>query len=66
MISTLTFQMKQGITDYEKMVGENAKTGRQEFVKTRYGQIVACIAQIMWCTNTAEALENMSNNPFAL
>jgi hypothetical protein len=44
MIATLTFQMKQALTDYEKMVGENAKTGRQEFVKTRYGQIVACIA----------------------
>lgn len=66
MINTLTGLMKQGLVDYEKSVSENAREGRKKFVMTHYGQIVACIAQIMWCTNTSTALDEMNSNPFAL
>jgi dynein heavy chain len=66
MINTLTSLMKQGLQDYEKSVSDDAKNGRKTFVLEHYGQIVACIAQIMWCTMTSQALEEMQNNPFAL
>lgn len=49
MIHTLTGLMKQGLQDYDKAVTDSPTQGRKQFVVTHYGQIVACIAQIMWC-----------------
>lgn len=66
MINTLTGLMKQGLIDYEKLIADNPSGGRKQFVLEHKGQIVACIAQIMWCTMTAQALEEMITNPFAL
>lgn len=36
--------MKKGLQDYEKALSENPKGGREQFVLSHYGQIVACIA----------------------
>lgn len=44
MISTLSHEMKKGLQDYEKALSENPKGGREQFVLSHYGQIVACIA----------------------
>jgi dynein heavy chain len=44
MVSTLSFEMKKALQDYEKAETDDPKNGRKNFVSTHYGQIVACIA----------------------
>ena len=52
--------MKQGLQDY-------ASTERKQWVLTHFGQIVATIAQISWCSTTEFYINDMANNnPLAL
>ena len=37
MINTLTFEMKKGLADYDKLVSENPQQGRKQFVLTHFG-----------------------------
>lgn len=51
--------MKAGLADYATM-------DRKQWVLSHYGQIVATIAQIMWCSQTELYINDMSLNPFSL
>lgn len=59
MRETLYKLMKSGLNDY-------ANSERKQWVLTHFGQIVATIAQISWCSTTEFYINEMSNNPFAL
>ena len=59
MRDTLQKLLKQGLNDY-------ANTERKQWVLTHYGQVVATIAQISWCSTSEYYINEMSNNPFAL
>ena len=51
--------MKQAQIDY-------ANQERNQFVLSHYGQVVATMAQIMWCSATEDHLNDQATNPFAL
>lgn len=59
MVNTLALKMREGVNEYQTQE-------RKQFVLTHAGQIVATIAQIMWCQNTEEAIGEQSGNPLAL
>ena len=46
MRESLQKLMKQGLNDY------STATDRKEWIMSHFGQIVATVAQIMWCTST--------------
>lgn len=52
--------MKQGLNDYIN------SPDRKNWVLTHFGQIVATIAQIQWCSQSEMYINEMSNNPFSL
>jgi len=51
--------MKAAINDY----GTQERT---QFVLSHKGQIVACLAQIMWCQMTEDHLNDQASNPFSM
>lgn len=53
MISSLNRLLKEGVADY-------ARRPRKEWVLAHAGQVVATVAQIMWCKSTEEALREGS------
>ena len=55
MIQSLNRLLKEGVADY-------ARRPRKEWVLAHAGQIVATVAQIMWCKNTEEALREGSED----
>lgn len=59
MCETLQRLMKQGLNDY-------ANSERKQWVLSHFGQVVATIAQISWCSTSEYYINEMSNNPFAL
>ena len=59
MRETLFKLMKSGLSDY-------ASSDRKQWVLTHYGQIVATVAQIQWCSSSEFYINEMSNNPFSL
>lgn len=59
MRNTLQRLLKTGLADY-------ASTERKQWVLTHFGQVVATIAQISWCSTSEYYINEMSNNPFAL
>ena len=59
MKDTLYRLMKTGLSDY-------GTQERKNWVLSHYGQVVATIAQIQWCSSTEFAINDMSSNPFAL
>jgi dynein heavy chain len=62
MKDTLQKLMKTALLEYQN--GQD----RKEFVmqNTHYGQIVATIAQIMWTSQTEDAIIGQASNPFSL
>ena len=59
MRDTLWRLLKQGLVDY-------GNTERKAWVLTHFGQVVATIAQIMWCSQTEMYINEMQSNPFSL
>lgn len=59
MRDTLQKLMKAGLADYANM-------DRKQWVLSHYGQVVATIAQIMWCSQTEFYINDMQSNPFSL
>jgi dynein heavy chain len=59
MKETLTALMKAAFQQYPN-------EPRKEFVRTRKGQIVATVAQIMWTLSTEDALNDYANNPLSM
>jgi len=59
MRETLFRAMKAGLQDFDQ-------TDRKEWVLKHYGQVVATVAQIMWCTVSEAAISDMQNNPNSL
>ena len=56
---TLSKHLKDGLKDYNQQA-------RPAFVKSHYGQIVAAIAQIMWCQQSEFYLNEQQMNPMSL
>lgn len=52
MISTLKDLMKKGVADYN-----DEKSDRKHFVMNHKGQIVATVAQIMWCQQSESYIQ---------
>eukprot|EP01022_Parablepharisma_sp_SALTPOND_P016111 TRINITY_DN2328_c0_g1_i1.p1 TRINITY_DN2328_c0_g1~~TRINITY_DN2328_c0_g1_i1.p1 ORF type:complete len:2092 (+),score=299.17 TRINITY_DN2328_c0_g1_i1:7740-14015(+) len=59
MRDTLFRAMKVGLQDYDL-------TDRKDWVLKHYGQVVATVAQIMWCTATEASIAEMPTDPNAL
>lgn len=59
MRDTLKRLVKQGNIDY-------ANSERKQWVLTHFGQVVATIAQVQWCSATEYYINEMSVNPFSL
>ncbi len=59
MRDTLFRAMKVGLVDYDS-------TDRKDWVLKHPGQVVATVAQIMWCTLTEASIGEMANNPNAM
>lgn len=59
MRDTLWRLLKQGLQDY-------GTSERKQWVLSHFGQVVATIAQIMWCSQTEIYINDMASNPFSL
>mmetsp|Transcript_20685 Transcript_20685/g.31665 ORF Transcript_20685/g.31665 Transcript_20685/m.31665 type:complete len:211 (+) Transcript_20685:86-718(+) len=59
MIENLRHLMKQAVADYSQQ-------DRKVFVTSHFGQIVASLAQIMWCQQSEVFISEQSSNPFSL
>lgn len=63
MRETLQKYMKQGLNDY---YGNPADFDRAVWVKAHYGQIVATVSQIVWCSSTEAYINKNEVEPDAL
>lgn len=61
MRDSLRQYMKAGFDDYQSKDKE-----RKQFVRDHCGQVVAAIAQVMWCTGCENAISSYSSDPLSL
>lgn len=62
MRDSLQKYMKQGYNDFTNLGG----TDRKEWVKTHFGQVVATVSQIVWCSSTEAYINEAEQNPDSL
>lgn len=58
MRESLQKYMKQGLSDFT-----NLGVDRKEWVKTHFGQVVATVSQIVWCSSTEVFIGEAEQNP---
>ena len=63
MRESLTNYMKQGINDY---YSNPAEFDRKDWVKAHFGQIVATVSQIVWCSSTEAYINKNEIEPDSL
>lgn len=63
MVETLQKLMKNGINDY---YGDPSNFDRKDWVKAHYGQIVATVSQIVWCSSTEAYINKNESESDAL
>ena len=61
MRESLQKYMKQGLSDFT-----NLGVDRKEWVKTHFGQVVATVSQIVWCSSTEVFISEAEQNPDSL
>ncbi len=63
MVETIKKLMKTGWNDYTQNID---KFERKTWVTKHPGQVVSTISQVLWCQLSEQAINDMSENPFAL